>query len=371
MKNNRAHSKSDPIKILYCIDTLLRGGTELQLMGLIARLDRKKYTPYLLTIKPCAPNLIPENCTHLAWGVPTLFSFAGIKTLFQLIRFLKREKIFIVQTFFQDSTIFAGFAAFLARTPVRIACFRDMGFWLSPAQEKVLSIIYKMMNGYIANANVVRDHFIQQFTLSPKNFCVLRNGVDVDSLPFIHHAGPAKCIGIVGNMTREVKRTDLFIKAAGLVNQTHPQVTWCVLGDGHLRAGLEQMARAAGVYEKIHFAGRVDDVPTYLETFDIGVICSDSEGLSNALIEYMFKGVAAVATNVGGNPELIDNCLSGMLIPPDNETALASAIIQLVDDDLLREKITKAAREKVQREYSWEECVKSHHSFYVGMRTYY
>jgi L-malate glycosyltransferase len=361
MKNKKI---MQPTKILYCIDSLIRGGTELQLIGLIARLDPKQYTPYLLTIKPSDTRLTPENCTHLAWSIPKLFSIKGIAALVQLVMFLRKEKISIVQTFFQDATIVGGLAAYVARVPIRIACFRDMGFWVTPTQEKTLRIIYRMMNGYIANANVVRDHFVHHFNLNPKKFRVLRNGVDVASLPFVHHIGQSKCIGIVGNMTREVKRTDLFIKAAALVSKTYPHITWCVLGDGHLRVELEQLARDIGVYEKIHFAGRVDDVAMYLETFDIGVICSDSEGLSNALIEYMFKGVVAVATNVGGNPELIEHQVSGMLVPPNNEAALATAIIQLLNDDALREKIAKAARAKIQIEYSWEVCIKSHCDFY-------
>lgn len=357
-------AKTPPIKILFCIDNLLRGGTELQLTGLIERLDPQEYQPYLLTIRPSDPALTPANCTHLAWQVPKLFSPKGLLAVYKLVRFLRREKISIVQTFFQDSTVFGGLAAYLARVPVRIACFRDLGFWHTRKQALVLSKIYHLMTGFICNADIVKQHFVQLFTLPEDKLQVLRNGIDVRALPFIAHEQPCRHVGIVGNMTRQVKRTDLFIKAAGIVAKTHPEITWHILGDGHLRGELEALAKERGVLDKIHFAGRVNNVAAYLEQLDIGIISSDSEGLSNALLEYMFKGVAAVATRVGGNPELIHHDHSGLLVPPDNEQALASAIAQLIEDNDFRIRLARQARHQVEQQYSWDICLTNHYRFY-------
>jgi L-malate glycosyltransferase len=361
---NQPATPKAPIKILYCIDNLLRGGTELQLTGLIERLDPREYQPYLLTIRPSDPVLTPANCTHLAWHVPKLFSPQGLLAVFKLVRFLRREKISIVQTFFQDSTVFGGLAAWLARTPVRIACFRDLGFWHTKKQALVLAKIYGLMTGFICNAEIVKDHFVKLFKLKPEKLQLLRNGIDVKALPFVPHEQACRHVGIVGNMTRQVKRTDLFIKAAGIVAKNHPEITWHILGDGHLRGELEQLAKERGVFDKIHFAGRVSAVAEYLEQLDIGIICSDSEGLSNALLEYMFKGVASVATRVGGNPELVHHGKSGLLVPPDNEEALAAAITTLVEDNDLRISLALQARAQVEQEYSWDICIARHNDFY-------
>jgi glycosyltransferase involved in cell wall biosynthesis len=101
-----------------------------------------------------------------------------------------------------------------------------------------------------------------------------------------------------------------------------------------------------------------------LEKLDIGIICSDSEGLSNALLEYMFKGVATVATDVGGNPELIEHERTGLLVPPNNEQALANAIIRLIENSPLKNQLAQAARQKAEAEYSWEKCMAAHHQYY-------
>ncbi len=225
------------------------------------------------------------------------------------------------------------------------------------------------MSGFICNANIVREHFALHFGIDLEKMKVLRNGIEASALGYIDHSQTCADIGIVGNMTRHVKRTDLFIKAAAIVNKQHPELKWHIIGDGNMRPELEQLAKDLLVFEKIHFAGRVSDVAGYLENLDIGIICSDSEGLSNALLEYMFKGVVAIATNVGGNPELIEHEKTGLLVPPDNAEALAAAITCLIEDKFLKNKLVRAAREKAEQEYSWEKCLAAHHNYYQASLT--
>tara|TARA_Y100001933_G_scaffold216484_1_gene223635 strand:+ start:4802 stop:5932 length:1131 start_codon:yes stop_codon:yes gene_type:complete len=366
MKSMSAVSQP-PIKILFSIDRLVRGGTELQLTGLIDHLDRDRYTPYLLTIRPTDPALIPENCQHLDLHVPKLFSVSGLRSLWFLVRFLREENIQIVQTFFQDSTVFAGLASRIAGTPARIACFRDLAFWNDSRQTRLLRWIYPLMNGYLANADVVLNHFSDTFGIDVNRACVIRNGVDATKLGFQEHIGATTDIGIVGNMTRAVKRTDLFIRAAGIVHKEYPDIRWHILGDGHLRPELEKLAKELGISDRVIFAGRIEDVSGYLSRLQVGVICSDSEGLSNALLEYMFSGVAAVATEVGGNTELVEHGVTGLNVPPGNPQALADALIRLIEQPELREKLARAARSRVERIYSWDSCLAEHGRVYSNL----
>ncbi len=78
----------------------------------------------------------------------------------------------------------------------------------------------------------------------------------------------------------------------------------------------------------------------------------------------MFKGVVTVATEVGGNPELIEHERTGLLVPPNNEQALANAIIRLIENSSLKNQLAQAARQKAEAEYSWEKCLRSHHQYY-------
>lgn len=353
-----------PVKILYCIDSLVRGGTELQLIGLIERLDRNKYTPYLLTIRESDRSLVPADCHHLEWLVPSLISIDGIRSAIKLTEFLKSENISIVQTFFQDSTIFAGIAARLAKVPVRLASFRDMGFWHTGTQGFVLKRIYSLMTGYVCNADIIKQHFSSRFDINENQIVVIRNGIETDKLTYTEHSGDTLDVGIVGNMTRHVKRMDLFIGAAAIVAKRFPKIQWHIIGDGHLIDQLKSDAKSKGIGHCCHFLGRIADVSRYLEKLQVGVICSDSEGLSNAVLEYMFKGVTAVVTDVGGNPELVADGKTGLLVPPGDEQALADALIKLIEDNGLRATLAKTAREYVENEYGWTQCLTNHDNYY-------
>ncbi len=361
-----ADSNFDQKKILFCIDTLARGGTELQLTGLIHRLDRDRYEPVLCTLKPSPVEMAPENCRHLALDVPRLLNPAGIKAMWRLSKKLKAEKFDVVQTFFQDSTLFAGTAARLAGVPVRLACFRDLGFWRTPRQEMLLRRVHPLMTGFLANSEVVKDHFVATDNINPDRVQVIYNGIDVDSLPFVDHEGPTLNIGIVGNLNRRVKRTDLFIEAAAVVAADHPEITWHILGDGALRNDLQTKAIKAGLGDRVKFVGRVVDVPSHLAKLQVGVNCSDSEGFSNALLEYMFKGCAVVATDVGGNAEAVRSGETGLLVPAGDVFALAEELKRLVEDVSLRRRLADNARRFVENNFNWDRCVAAHEAVYRG-----
>ena len=356
----------EPVKILFGIDSLVRGGTELQLKEMISRIDRDKYIPYLITIQPTDASLTPKECIHIEWDIPKLISINGFNAMLKLSRLMRDEKIQVVQTFFQDSTIFVGLAAWIAGVQVRLASCRDMGFWHTTLQGLVMKVVYRSMTGYICNARIVRDHFIKQFKINVNKAYVLPNGVDEKLLPYVDHIGPVTDIGIVGNMTRQVKRIDLFIKAASLVAKEYPNIRWHIVGDGYLRPQLEVLAAEQGVRNSIVFAGRVDNVTDYLQQLQIGVICSDSEGLSNAIIEYMFRGVAAVVTDVGGNPELVQEGKTGMLVPPDDAQAIADKLKLLIRDTELRRRLAISAREHVEKNYSWDKCLNESYQIYTN-----
>lgn len=356
-----------PIKILYVIDSLHYGGTELQLKGLIDRLDRDRFAPHLCTLRNTEMSLTPDDCPHLAWNVPRLIAPGGVSAVRRLARYLKHENFDVVQTFFQDATVVGGLAARLAGTPMRLACFRDLGFWRTPAQKVLLHGVYPMMTGFLANAEIVRTNFSEHDNIARDAIDVIYNGIDVDRLSWVEHSGPTLHIGIVGNLNRRVKRTDLFLRAAGIVGRSHPEITWHILGDGHLRPELEALAQSEGIGDRTIFTGNISGVADYLAKLQVAVLCSDSEGFSNALLEYMLRGCAVVATDVGGNPEAITARKTGLLVPPDDVKALATALQELIDDIPLRQRLAEAARQDATR-FDWQYCVAGHEALYSNVR---
>ncbi len=354
-----------PIRVVYCIDALERGGgTETQLAGLVQRLDRSAVQPHLVTLRPGHDPIPVADCPTRALGVRRLLSPGALMVGRRLAAYLREQRIDVVQTFFQDATVLGGWAAGAARVPVRLASFRDLGFWRTPRQEFLMRRAYPRFTGFVANSEAVRDHFRHADGLAPDRITVIPNGLDPEAIPFHDHEGPTTDVGIVGNMNREVKRIDLFVEAAGLLAGDFPHVRWHVVGDGHLRPTLEARARELGLGERAVFAGRLSDVPAYLTGLQVGVLCSDTEGFSNAVLEYMLAGAAVVATDVGGNSEAIVDDVSGLLVPPGDARALAEAIGKYLADPLLRRRLARQARERAVAEYSWDRCVARHVDLY-------
>ena len=358
---------SKPLSILYVIDTLRRGGTELQLAGLIARLDRSRFRPRLVTLRDHEPDVLPPDCPHRELGAASLASVTGMRALASLRSDLRRHEIDICQTFFQDATLLGGLAAAWARTPVRLGSFRDLGFWRTRRQELVLRPLSRSLTGFVANSGAVRDHFCRRDGLDPARITVIPNGLDTAAVPFRPPRPVPSVVGIVGNLTRHVKRIDLFVAAAGRLAAAHPHVRWEVVGDGGLRPALEAQARQLGLGDRLVFRGRCPDVPAILATWDVAVLCSDSEGFSNALLEYMLAGSVAVATDVGGNREAVHHERTGLLVPADDAEALAAAVDRCLTDHPLRARLAEAARADAESRFAWDTCVEAHQDLYLRL----
>ncbi|HOX25973.1 MAG TPA: glycosyltransferase [Candidatus Krumholzibacteria bacterium] len=355
-----------PVDLLYCIDYLpAGGGTENQLAGLIDGLDRTRLRPHLCTLKRTLPLRDLADCPHLGLDVPVINSPRALTEARRLYRYLRDHDVRIVHSFFQDSTILAMPVAALAKVPVRVVSFRDLGFWRTPKTEFLMRRAYRFATGFLANSQAVKDVVVERDRIPPAAVAVIPNGIDTAGYRF-DDGGPLDppTVVYVGNLNREVKRPDLFVEAAGLVATRWPRVRWVCVGDGDRRAPLARRAAELGLAESMQFLGRRHDIPDLLAGAAIGVNCSDSEGLSNAVLEYMLAGAVVVATAVGGNREVVRDRETGLLVAPGDAGALAGAIAELLADPELAARCRRQARADVLSRFSWERCRRDHEAYY-------
>jgi len=355
-----------PINILYIINTLGYGGTERQLVELIHRLDRSRFQPHLCTLKASAALIDGLD-------VPKLFlEFSGfshpscLNQLWRLWRYVRTHNIHLIQTFFQDPFLLAAMIKPFHKVKL-IGSFRDLGFWRTSSENRKMRFAYPFFDGFIANSLAVKEHFINIDGLSPERIEVIYNGIDISS---ISEKQPRKkfydppLVGIVANLNRPVKRVEDFIKAAALVIREVPQAIFVVVGDGHLRPKLESLANSVGLSDKITFTGRVDNPLQIVATFQIGVITSETEGFCNAIMEYMACGVPVIATNAGGNSELIEDGVNGVLVPVGDCQTLSRRLIELISNRTFAEIIGMAGYKSVQSLYSIEDMVTKYEIHY-------
>lgn len=171
---------------------------------------------------------------------------------------------------------------------------------------------------------------------------------------------------VIGRFTLQ-KGHDVFIEAARQVAERLPSTRFVLVGDGELRTHLENLILAAGMKERFLLTGAREDAGNLLAAFDVVVLPSLWEGLPYTLLEAMAAGRGVVATRVGGMPDVIENGVDGLLVPPKDPAALAEAMATLLDNEKLRSKMGAHARRTVLNRYDIRETMSRLAALYEGM----
>lgn len=164
---------------------------------------------------------------------------------------------------------------------------------------------------------------------------------------------------------------EFLIKAFKIVFEKNKNLSLklLIVGGGSLEKELKQLVADLGLSKHTVFTGRVpyEDIPRYHNMIDVPVFVSNSESFGVAVIEASACEKPVVVSDVGGLPEVVENNVTGIVVPPKNERETAKAIEKLVLDKLLREKMGKAGRERVKKLYNWENNVKQMIDIYKGV----
>ena len=183
---------------------------------------------------------------------------------------------------------------------------------------------------------------------------IVHCGVDARLFPLKRHEGQGRRLLFVGRLGPE-KGGPILLEAVGQLSEAILDI----VGDGPSLASLREQAAAIGITDRVVFHGSMneDSVRKRLAEADVFIMTSFPEGVPVVLMEALAAGVPAVATRIAGIPELIEDGVTGLLVPPAEPTATAQAVRRLLEDPDLRNRIATAGREKVEREFNLEtEC---------------
>ena len=363
--------------IAYLIDTIScdTAGTQKQLLETIHLLDRTRFEPILICLWQ-SPWMLKNElpCPSIVLGYRGFLKFCFPKVVQRLTHCLDERQVRIVQTFFEDSIFVAFLSRFFTRSSViLLSSRRDMGLgmvnrpWYHALYGLALPWVNHYFSGIIANSEHVRQYVAKKEKTDPEKIKVIRNGVYIpkkpEESPAIFQKFPGSVwIGLVASLT-QVKRHELLLEAAAILTVDNLKFQILFLGDGPRREELVTLAAELGIQEKVHFMGAVTNVSSYLYSLDIGVLCSDREGLSNAILEYMACGLPVIATAVGGNTELVDEN-NGICVPPADPDSLADALRQMITDQELRERCGQRSLDKIKENYSWSKTMTELQNYY-------
>ncbi len=151
----------------------------------------------------------------------------------------------------------------------------------------------------------------------------------------------------VAAVLRPQKALEVMLEAHAILLSRVPGAHLVLAGDGECRAMLEARARELGIADQVHFLGRRDDAEGIIESADVAALSSDFEGLPLFVFECMANGTPLVATAVGGLPEVVENGVSGLLVPPRDPNALAGALAEILTDRQRAASMAEAARQRL------------------------
>jgi glycosyltransferase involved in cell wall biosynthesis len=315
------------------------GGGERIVLRLAALLPKYGYRASILTfsVHPESAVLQSPPCPIYLLPLQRTYDLSALRAALELRRFLKQQRIQIVQTFFESSDLWAGFVTKTMSNAKLIWSRRDMGILRDSKHHVAYRIMSRIPDKVFAVSEEVRQHCVEVDRIKPSLVETIYNGIDVadwDTASPPAKTSGAPVIATVGNI-RRVKGHDVFIKAAASVVAQFPEVSFNIAGDvlesGYF-AELRTLIGDLNLSDHFHFVGGVDNLREYLSTADIFVLPSRSEGFSNAIVEAMAASLPVVATNVGGNAEAVTDGVSGLIVPPEDPTALAAAITRLLSD---------------------------------------
>ncbi len=383
--------QGERVRLLKLLTVFGMGGTERQAVALGRALDPSRFELHVGCLRRWG-HLLEEIETL---GVPLaeyridrLYGPRALRQQVRLARDLRRNGIQVMHTYNFYPTIFAVPVARLIGVPVIVVSIRDTGVYLSPWQRRAQRAVCRLADRILVNAEAVRQWLVAD-SYDPGKITVIRNGIDLSRFASSNGAGhvrrelglPAGApIVAVLSRLNPLKGLEDFLEAAVLVAGRVPHARFLIVGDGHLvrdgavvadldyRQTLEGHARRLGLGEHVVFTGLRLDVPEVLSEVAVSVLPSLSEGLSNVLLESMAAGVPVVATRVGGNPEVVEEGRTGLLVPPRDSAALAGAICQVLEDAGTAARFGRAGRQRVAEQFSLERMVSETERVYLGLR---
>lgn len=298
-----------------------------------------------------------------------LYGVRSMQARLRLAHYLRESHTAVAHGFDFYTNLVLIPAARLARVPVVLGSQRQLGDLLSPAKSRVQLAILRWCDRVICNSRAAALCLVQQ-GLPERKIVIIGNGLApsafAPAIPALDRSSSVLRVGMIARMNTPSKNHRAFLQAAASVSRKFPGTEFILAGDGPLRPGLEAEARTLGLGARAHFLGDRRDIPAILASMNVSVLPSASESLSNAILESMAAEVPVVASSVGGNPELVAND-RGILIPPGDAEALASAIECLLQNPTMRAELALNGRRFVESNFTVATMRKRHEELYTEL----
>jgi len=383
-KKGKPHDSNSLPLIVHVVHHLTIGGLENGLVNLINRLPQTDYRHVVVCLTDYSD--FKDRIRSPDVEVLALHKRPGkdFKIYLDLWRLFRRLKPNVVHTR-NIATLEAQLPALFAGVPHRIhgehgRDSRDIDGG-NTRYQLLRKIFRPVITHYIALSCDLHKYLQAQVGVPGRKISRICNGVDTEKfkpagnkarihLPDGFNGEEMIIIGTVGRMEPEKDPATLaeaFIRLVKRYPQGREKLRLVMVGDGVLRDQVKTLFEHAGVTELVWLPGERDDVSLLLQSIDVFVLSSLIEGVSNTILEAMASGLPVVATHVGGNSEIVDEEVTGLLVPRSDPTSLAAAIQRYIEDPEMRQRHGALARRRIEEEFTIDKMVQQYHELYVGL----
>jgi glycosyltransferase involved in cell wall biosynthesis len=351
------------------------GGAEKLAYEFARRLDREQFKSYLCTIR--AP--FPDREKHTARDRHELTAsgveFVGLNERFRflvrpgawrrLYALLARESIDVLHAHMPRASVPGAILARLAHVPVVIS--HEHGSTLEGKRIRPFldrNVVARMSTMLLAVSEWDRRQLIEHERIPPDRIRVMPNGIAAPREPARNVRqellGGVEDVALIGSIGRlyDQKGYDYLVQAVAELKRSGRSLRCVIAGTGPQEAWLRGLIADFGVSAEVTLLGRRDDVADVVRALDVAVLPSRWEGSPLVLMEYMAVAAPIVATAVGGVPDLIENEVHGLLVPPHEPHPIAHAVGRLLDDRELAHRLGQAARRRQRAEYDLDVVVR-------------
>jgi glycosyltransferase involved in cell wall biosynthesis len=354
---------SGPIRLLLVVDSLEMGGAERQVVDLAVALRRKGYG---ITVACSVAGELADALERADVPVRPLLKrlvkrHLSLAYAWRLRRSLKRENFDLVHAHIYASIAAAAIATLGMDVPLVITEHTEAS-WQRRRARWVSRWIYSRVERIIAVSTPIRRRLIERDDVHPDLITIVPNAMTSTSEPLADASLPTELrerplVGVVARLQPE-KGVEYFLRAAARVAAKFPEAHFVVAGDGPLRHELVALSEDLGLRERVHFLGFRSDASELMESLDVLVVPSLTEGSPLVTLEAMAAGVPVVASAVGGIPDQIRHDREGLLVPPGDAAAISDALLTLLRDPARASRLGEAARRRAASRFSHDTMVR-------------
>lgn len=371
-------------KVLFFISSIDGGGAERVMVDILCHIDKSRIDPVLVLLYSTENSpykeYLPQDIRVIITKRKSDSFPEKIKQFISFVRIVRRERPQAILSMLTHNNIMAILAGKLFKITVFACEHSTLGEVIKTKDGKkmlgvptsiLVKIFYKFASKVIAVSEGIKTNLIEEFGISPEKVEVIYNPIDMDriiklskeSVNGISIKKKAPVIIAMGRLTW-IKGFDVLIKAfSRVVKAMDARVI--ILGEGSERGSLENLSAELGLTEKISFPGFQNNPYPFLFNADIFVLPSRYEGLPMAVLEAMACGLPIIAADCKSGPrEILQNGRCGLLVPVEDEAALAEGILNLLRDHALREKFAALGKYRTM-DFSADKIVRKYEYLFI------